>query len=68
MPVLRMPLALLPVVLVLLPAGPAAAQDGDGGNPAVGFPIAMLVLVVVAVVFALVWRTVSRRRQQGGEQ
>lgn len=67
MPVLRIPLALLPAALVLLLAGPAAAQEGDGGNAAIGFPVAMLVLVVVAVVFALVWRAVSRRRQ-GGER
>ena len=54
-------LVLTPALLLLL-AGPAAAQDAD--SPAdTGFPIALLVLAVVAVVFALVWRTVSKRRQ-----
>lgn len=53
-------LALVPAVLLLL-AGPASAQGAD--NPAdVGFPIAMLVLAVVAVVFALVWRAVSKKK------
>jgi hypothetical protein len=32
------------------------------GDAAVGFPIALLVLAVVAVVGALVWRAVSRKR------
>lgn len=55
------PLALASVVLLLL-AGPASAQDG--GNPAdVGFPIVMLVLAVVAVVFALVWRAVNKNKR-----
>ena len=55
-------LALLPLSLVLLLAGPASAQDSD--NPAdVGFPVIMLVLIVVATVFALVWRTVSKKKQ-----
>lgn len=54
-------LALVPVTLVLV-AGPASAQDG--GNPAdVGFPIVLLVLLVVSVVFALVWRAVSKNKQ-----
>jgi len=60
-----MPARLLAVVpaaaLLLLLAVPPFAQDGD--NPAdVGFPIVLLVLAVVAVVFALVWRAVSKRR------
>lgn len=54
--------ALVPAVLLLL-AVPASAQE-DAGNPAdVGFPIVLLVLAVVSVVFALVWRSVSKRRQ-----
>jgi membrane protein implicated in regulation of membrane protease activity len=54
--------ALVPAALLLVLAGPAAAQDSD--NPAdVGFPIALLVLAVVAVVFALVWRAVNKRKQ-----
>lgn len=53
---------LVPPALLLLLVRPAAAQDA--GNPAdTGFPIALLVLAVVAVVFALVWRAVSKRRQ-----
>lgn len=55
-------LALVPAALLLL-AVPATAQE-DAGNPAdVGFPIVLLVLAVVAVVFALVWRAVSKKRQ-----
>lgn len=54
--------ALVPLALLLLLAAPASAQDG--GNPAdTGFPIALVVLAVVAVVFALVWRAVSKKRQ-----
>jgi membrane protein implicated in regulation of membrane protease activity len=55
-------LALVPAALLLLLAPAASAQDG--GNPAdTGFPVALLVLAVVAVVFALVWRAVSKKRQ-----
>lgn len=55
-------LALAPAVLLLALASPASAQSAD--NPAdTGFPIALLVLAVVAVVFALVWRAVSKKRQ-----
>jgi membrane protein implicated in regulation of membrane protease activity len=60
-----MPTALaLVAALTLLLAGPAAATGGGDAQPAdIGFPIVLLVLAVVAVVFALVWRAVSRRRQ-----
>ncbi|HVM28904.1 MAG TPA: hypothetical protein VM433_14695 [Mycobacteriales bacterium] len=51
-------------VALLLLAGPASAQGGGEAQPAdTGFPIALLVLAVVAVVFALVWRVVSKRKQ-----
>ena len=62
-PMLAPLLALVPAAgLLLLLASPATAQDI--GNPAdVGFPIVLLVLAVVAVVFALVWRAVSKKRQ-----
>ena len=51
------------LVLLLLPAAPAFAADEskDAGS---GFPKAILVLAVVAIVFALVWRSVSKRRQR----
>jgi membrane protein implicated in regulation of membrane protease activity len=53
----------LTAALVLLLAAPALA--GSGAQPAEkGFPIVLLVLAVVAVVFALVWRTVSKKRQE----
>lgn len=55
--------ALLPLPLLVLLAAPASAQDA--GNPAdVGFPIVMLVLVVVATAFALVWRARSKKKQE----
>jgi membrane protein implicated in regulation of membrane protease activity len=55
-------LALVPAALLLLL--PSAASAQDGGNPAdTGFPVALLVLAVVAVVFALVWRAISKKRQ-----
>ena len=58
-----MPAALaLTAALVLLVAGPAAAQD-NGQGAETGFPVALLVLAVVAVAFALVWRSVSKRKQ-----
>ena len=50
-------LALLIFVIVL--AGMSEAPDR---NPAVGFPIVLAVLAVLAVVGALVWRAVSRRK------
>jgi hypothetical protein len=53
--------ALLPLALLLL-AAPASAQD-SGTDAEVGFPIILLVLAVVATVFALVWRAVSRKKQ-----
>ena len=54
--------ALVAAALLLLLAAPGHAQDG--GNPAdTGFPIALVALAVVAVVFALVWRTVSKNRR-----
>ena len=43
-------------VIALAVLGPDAAP-----NPAVGFPIIMGVLFVVAVVGSLVWRSVSRK-------
>lgn len=53
--------AVIPAVLLLL-AAPAAAQDN--GQPAeTGFPIALVVLAVVATAFALIWRAVSKRKQ-----
>lgn len=44
-------------VIALAVLGPDAAP-----NPAVGFPVIMGVLFVVAVVGSLVWRSVSRRK------
>lgn len=53
----------LAAALVVLLAGPALA--GSEAQPAdVGFPIVLVVLAVVAVVFALVWRAVGKRRQR----
>ena len=55
--------ALLPLSLLLLLASPASAQD-SGTDAEVGFPIILLVLAVVATVFALVWRSVSKKKSQ----
>ena len=55
-------LSLLAVTVVLL-AAPASAQD-HGQGAETGFPVALVVLAVVATVFALVWRAVSKRKQQ----
>jgi len=50
-------LALLIVVIVM------ASQSGAGEtNPASGFPIVLGVLAIVALVTAVVWRSVSRRK------
>lgn len=59
--------ALAPLALVLLLAAPARAgvDETPGGSAATGFPVALVVLGVVAVVVALVWRTVSKRKGQG---
>ena len=63
------PLALAPLlvlVLAVLPAGPAhAAETTPGGSSALGFPIALVVLAVVATVFALVMRARSKKRDSG---
>ena len=54
--------ALLPLSLLLL-ASPASAQDSRN-DAEIGFPIALLILAVVATVFALVWRAVSKKKQE----
>lgn len=64
----RIPLTLGPLtaLLVLLAAGPAAAQDADPTTSATsGFPIALVVLAVVATVFALVARSRNAKRREG---
>ncbi len=55
-------LALVPLFVVLL-AGPASATDTTpGGSASVGFPIALVILAVVATVFALVVRNRKQKR------
>ena len=52
------------LLLLLLPAAPALAEDAPANpEPDSGFPIALVVLAVAAVVLALVWRAVSKRKQ-----
>ena len=63
----RTPLALGPLtaLLVLLAAGPATAADPNPTNSsASGFPIALVVLAVVAAVLALVVRARNQRRDR----
>ena len=57
------PLTLAPLtaVLVLLAAAPAQAVNPTDSS-ASGFPIALVVLAVVATVFALVVRSRSQKR------
>ena len=50
------------VALLLLVIALASRSGASEGNPAVGFPIVLVVLAVVSVVFALVWRAVSRKK------
>lgn len=52
--------AFLAVILLLLSGG-----GEEEANPAIGFPVVLIVLAVVAVVAALVWRVVSRKRSGG---
>ena len=53
----------LPALLVLLlTAAPAYAQEDGPTDPDIGFPVIMVILIVVATVFALVWRAVSKKR------
>ncbi len=47
------------LALIALATRQGAADD----NPAVGFPIVLVVLAVVAVVTALVWKAVSRKKR-----
>ena len=47
------------LVLIALATREGAADD----SPAVGFPIVLVVLAVVSVVVALVWRAVSRKKR-----
>lgn len=58
------PLTLL-LALLAAPAwaaGPTPEDTTPGGSATSGFPIALAVLVVVAVVVALVWRAVSKKK------
>ena len=50
-------LGLFLVIVLMLATG-----GEEDANPAVGFPIVLVGLAVVAVVTALVWRVVSRKR------
>ena len=58
-----MPLAAL--TLLLLTASPALAQDTTpGGDPSVGFPVALAVIAFVATIVALTWRAASKRKDR----
>ncbi len=46
------------LALIALVSRSGASDD----NPAIGFPIVLAGLAVVAVAFALVWRAVSRKK------
>ncbi len=51
------------LALLLLSASPALAQDQTpGGDAGFGFPVVIVTLIVVATVFALVWRAVSKKK------
>ena len=53
--------------LVSVTALPAAAGPSIGAtmnDPSTGFPIALVVLAVVATVFALVWRARGQRKDR----
>lgn len=58
-----LPVLLLPLLVVLL-AGPAGASPvvEDEADADLGFPIAIVLLIVLGTVLALVWRQVSKRR------
>ena len=47
-------------VLIALAVGDDAGDSAE--NPAVGFPIVLVVLAVLAVVGGLVWKAVSRKK------
>lgn len=42
--------------------------DGGEANPAVGFPIVMAGLVVLATVGALAWRAASKKKTSSGSR
>ena len=56
------PLVVLVLVLVAAPAS-ASGPSGVDDSAATGFPIALAVLAVVATILALVWRAVSKKKQ-----
>ena len=49
------------LVLLLLLIALATRSGAQDDNPAIGFPIVLGGLVVVATLVALVWRAVTRR-------
>jgi hypothetical protein len=50
------------LAFLLLLIGLASRSGAGDDNPAVGFPIVLVVLAVVSLVVALAWRAVSRRK------
>ena len=62
MPSLTLMLAL--AALALATPAWAAPDETPGGSAAVGFPIVLVVLAVVASAFAIVWKLVSQRKQR----
>lgn len=60
------PIAVIAACALLFLALIALAVFGpnEAPNPAVGFPIVLAVLAVVAVVGALIWRSKSRRKSE----
>ena len=62
------PIAVIAVCALLFLALIALAVFGpnEAPNPAVGFPIVLAVLAIVAVVGAAFWRSKSRRKSDRG--
>jgi hypothetical protein len=54
--------------LLLLVIALVARTDGEQVNPALGFPLVMAGVVVLATALALGWRAVSKRKQSSGSR
>lgn len=53
------------LALLLLLIALTTRTSGDETNPAVGFPVILGGLAVVAILFAVVWRAVHRKKSSG---
>lgn len=57
-------LGLLLLVIALI----ARTEDSEQVNPALGFPLVMAAVIVLATALALGWRAVSKNKESSGSR